>query len=63
MNNHSYQKVDPDILGELNPELSDVVKDLINTLKGRQLTYRQKEKALHIANETLFHDLVNHVSD
>lgn len=60
---HSYQKYTPKTLQEMNPDVVALIKKLYSALKDIGYSYEQKETALHVVNEMLFHDLVTKHDD
>ncbi|MBB1069222.1 hypothetical protein H5S40_03515 [Limosilactobacillus sp. RRLNB_1_1] len=59
MENHSYQKWDVDMLLAINDEIEPLIQKVLNAVDGDKYSYKQKETALHVVNEILFHKLIN----
>lgn len=60
---HSHQKYSPKTLQDMNPDVKGLIGKLYSELKSIGYSYEQKETALHVVNEMLFHDLVTKHDD
>lgn len=63
MENHSSQKLDVDLLLNVNKEIEPLIHNVLNSVDSNKYSYKQKETALHVANEMLFHKLITDSND
>lgn len=63
MENHSYQKCDVDMLLAINDEIGALIQEVLNAVDSDKYSYKQKETALHVVNEILFHKLITDSND
>lgn len=63
METHSYQKLDPNMLLMINNDLQPLIDQLMDVVNNSNYSYKQKETALHVVNEVLFHKLVTDLDD
>lgn len=61
--NHSDQKLSPDLLLTINDEIQPLINEVMNAVNQPKYSYKQKETALHVVNEILFHKLITNLSD
>ncbi|WP_283595119.1 hypothetical protein [Limosilactobacillus galli] len=54
----SDQKLPPDLLLAVNDEIKPLINKVMNVVDQPKYSYKQKETALHVVNEMLFHKLV-----
>lgn len=55
---HAYQRTKPADLLWMTPEVKPLVIKILKAVDDNSFSYQQKETALHIANEELFHGLI-----
>ena len=60
---HSDQKLTPDLLLAVNDEIKPLINKVMNAVDQPKYSYKQKETALHVVNEMLFHELITNSSD
>lgn len=60
---HSDQKLPPDLLLAVNDKIKPLINEVMNAVDQPKYSYKQKETALHVVNEMLFHELITNSSD
>lgn len=55
---HSDQGYSPKLLLQLNKQIQPLIDEVMTAVDRPEYSYKQKETALHVVNEMLFHKLV-----
>ena len=48
---------------QLNKQIQPLIDEIMTAVDQPEYSYKQKETALHVVNEMLFHELITNSSD